>query len=1295
MKKRILAVLAALSLATCLLCAAAFPATAAERDYAHVETEENGGVTLSVSYDDPAAGRPMTLHVSASGGSGRYKYYMSAPTYADADGSRESVMDPARMPGYTDVRDAADYEFMPMASGTYQLQFQVMDMEDTGLYLRKTVSVAVSDPDHPSVSSLVAAAVSRCNAETDGSEYQKALWLHDWLLDQLEYDNSLTWSSAESALCRGTGTCQAYQAAYAKLLTAAGIENEETRDTGDGHTWNAAKIEGTWCQIDCTWDDSSDTWYGFDQRHLYFGLSDELMAIAHGKWRDSDGSTYGVHETSLANNYFVRSGEARDWAEAYAPEIQRHLDAGETSFSVAATNTSDPESVSGIINGIVADQLSGMEWEAGARVELNASGRPSQFDLAANYHADVPVTPTLGSLQIAAHVQDFGWRDSVGAGEIAGTTGLSKRLEALRINASFDGLSEDEEKEAIVVQAWTDGDWRGEVQNGEIAGTVGEGKSIEAVKIRLSERLAESYSVWYRVHSADVGWLGWARDGEPAGTVGYGHDAQAVQVVILPNASGAPGSTDKPFMNHGDDAPRIALNAHVSSIGWQPTVYDGSVAGTTGKSLALESLKAGVDWFGHDSAVELRGHVAGIGWQDWNEGQCGTTGQSRALEAIQIRLTGEIADSYDIWYRVHSADYGWLGWSKNGTAAGTVGLGKRIEAVEVRLVVKGGTAPGSTDGSTRGTIDCIEAKAQSINGAILESQTGKSIIAGSESGPMLQGFSASLVNTQYAGSAIFYQGEWQYSGWGNAWSNANLCSNENAGEVLKAVRLKLSGDASSVYDLRYRVLDSTYGWSDWALNGGAAGCEHGASGITCIQVELVPKAGDAVLTQTDALIQEPDNAPRLISQAHIADAGWLAPIGDDEIVGQTGKSRSLQALRIGFEGIDGDVEVQAHVADIGWQGAVADGKMAGTTGQNKAIQAVRLKLTGEVSQNYDIYYSVHVATYGWLGWAKNGEDAGTVGLGKQAEAVRVMLVAKNGGAVPVSDSPACINAPSIAVEARVDGLGWQPAVGNGAIAGTTGRGLSLQALKTSADSVVGGGISCSVHMSNIGWKEWASSGVVAGVSEGTGTIEAIRFSLSGGLATYFDVWYRAHVANMGWLDWTSNGAVAGTTGYSSGIQAVQIKLIPKGSSAPGPAQTAYINGSFAQPFAAANAMQRRVVDRCYATPSPGGGLCAMWVSQVFNSASLGYAEYNACDYYWNDCQYSKPFPIKVGMIVAVPSHNHTSAGSIWGHVAVYIGDGKVMDNVGWIRTMSLNDWLSYYGTTYTPKWGWYRNIPLQ
>lgn len=386
MRKRLFGIIVALFVAIAGVCAFASPAIAGEGGYSHVGSETAGDVTLAVSYNDPVAGQPLTLHVSASGGSGQYKYYMSAPFYYDTDGSYDSVMDPAHMPGYTGVQAETDYQFTPMASGVYQFQFQVMDMANTGLYLRKTVSVKVSDSNYPSVSNRVAKAVAQCNAETDGSEYEKALWLHDWLLEQLEYDNSLTWSSAESALCRGTGTCQAYEEAYSKLLATAGIENEETRDAGDGHTWNAVKIDDEWCQVDCTWDDTSDNWYGFDQRHLYFGLNDDLMAIAHGKWKGSDGSTYGAHETTLANNYFVRNGEAQKWADAYAPEIQQHLDARETSFSVAATNANDSESISGIINGIVASELNEMRWEtSSSEVDVRFEASAAAFSVSASY----------------------------------------------------------------------------------------------------------------------------------------------------------------------------------------------------------------------------------------------------------------------------------------------------------------------------------------------------------------------------------------------------------------------------------------------------------------------------------------------------------------------------------------------------------------------------------------------------------------------------------------------------------------------------------------------------------------------------------------------------------------------------------------------------------------------------------------------------------------------------------------------------------------------------------------------
>ena len=74
----------------------------------------------------------------------------------------------------------------------------------------------------------------------------------------------------------------------------------------------------------------------------------------------------------------------------------------------------------------------------------------------------------------------------------------------------------------------------------------------------------------------------------------------------------------------------------------------------------------------------------------------GTTGQSKRMEAIKIRLTGEAAEKYDIYYRVHSQNFGWLDWSKNGEPSGTAGYSYRMEAIQIVLVAKGDPAPGAT-----------------------------------------------------------------------------------------------------------------------------------------------------------------------------------------------------------------------------------------------------------------------------------------------------------------------------------------------------------------------------------------------------------------------------------------------------------------------------------------------------------------------------------------------------------------------------------------------------------------------
>lgn len=78
---------------------------------------------------------------------------------------------------------------------------------------------------------------------------------------------------------------------------------------------------------------------------------------------------------------------------------------------------------------------------------------------------------------------------------------------------------------------------------------------------------------------------------------------------------------------------------------------------------------------------------------------------------------------------------------------------------------------------------------------------------------------------------------------------------------------------------------------------------------------------------------------------------------------------------------DGEILYKSHVQDEGWQPKwKSDGQISGTVGIGKRLEAIQIKLNGNVSKKYNVYYRVHVQDYGWLDWAKNGESAGTIGL---------------------------------------------------------------------------------------------------------------------------------------------------------------------------------------------------------------------------------------------------------------------------------------------------------------------------
>ena len=137
------------------------------------------------------------------------------------------------------------------------------------------------------------------------------------------------------------------------------------------------------------------------------------------------------------------------------------------------------------------------------------------------------------------------------------------------------------------------------------------------------------------------------------------------------------------------------------------------------------------------------------------------------------------------------------------------------------------------------------------------------------------------------------------------------------------------------------------------------------------------------------------------------------------------------------------------------------------------------------------------------------------------------------------------------------------------------------------------------------------------------------------------------------------------------------------------------SGTGAPQIAGASARQQGIVNSAYATPSPGQGLCAAWVSNVFRNAGYGFYGGNACDMCRSWCHSSNRNELKVGMIIADVSHPGTgTAGLTYGHVGIYIGNNKVMSNEGPITVKSLDAFIRFYGAGTGCKWGWLGGIDL-
>lgn len=223
-------------------------------------------------------------------------------------------------------------------------------------------------------------------------------------------------------------------------------------------------------------------------------------------------------------------------------------------------------------------------------------------------------------------------------------------------------------------------------------GSVGENRRLEAFRISPAGPHASFYDVWYRTYVPKYGWLGWAKDGADTGTRGFGYPIERVQIRVLPRGTrvSASGTGNAPFYNKATQN-QVTVQPYLRPTGWKSLVHGGSTAGLTNTSQRLNAVRVDVDGARHSGGVQVSAKVEGDGWRPYvgDTKVAGTYDRTDRTAAYKMRLTGEMAQQYDIYYRVHVAGTGWLGWAKNGAGAGTESYGYRNTAVQVVLVKKG------------------------------------------------------------------------------------------------------------------------------------------------------------------------------------------------------------------------------------------------------------------------------------------------------------------------------------------------------------------------------------------------------------------------------------------------------------------------------------------------------------------------------------------------------------------------------------------------------------------------------
>ncbi|MDR3001969.1 MAG: hypothetical protein LBU89_11985, partial [Fibromonadaceae bacterium] len=380
-------------------------------------------------------------------------------------------------------------------------------------------------------------------------------------------------------------------------------------------------------------------------------------------------------------------------------------------------------------------------------------------------------------------VEKAGWLGWAKNGEFCGVIGLDLPATAIEVKLLPKGKAPSSTKLNFTGGEWTIVQWDQAVKTlGLEKSEINATKSSNTLQMQLTGEAVKKYDLVYNVRTSKRDWLGWATNNEKAGSNADEDKITDVRLRLLPK----------------DGAKATAYTTNNTLAFWD----------INNPNVGCETFD-GVKWVASKSeretpVTDIRFGIAGISYSVYPPDASNNGNTAQPIHAICLKAEGEIAEKYDLHYRVQTSGLGWLGWAKSEQSAGTKGA-KPIHAIDVKLTLKGKTAPSLPDDPPA----FVDYTAVAVYAEVYRNENSA-----------IKDFK--LHTEGLANFEIECKGYY-----------------DDAAQ-LEAIEVCKTGKAAELFDLFFRLHSAEHGWLGWTKND-KAGIIGGKQLFTDMEFRLKPK----------------------------------------------------------------------------------------------------------------------------------------------------------------------------------------------------------------------------------------------------------------------------------------------------------------------------------------------------------------------------------------------------------------------------------------------------------------------